>query len=187
VPERLQLIQGGGDNVRCKEECDAIAREVIKSLTRDGAATATSVDQMHRLLKTLHFRLVSRKGDGLPGNVHLLWLHEGGYVLVRLKTKGTQRRPHPHMTVSLSKYGLWGRSDEAAKYDRTGRLRTATLVDGSRGDFAGLERPYLAVVAVPQGTGRSFATAMTESMDQVHFNFGIGFDDSAARTLPIEA
>ena len=186
MASKLQVLQGGGENPQCKEECDAIAREVIRSLTKDGAATAASVEEVHRLLKTLHFRLVERKLDGLPGNIHLLWLHEGGYVLVRVKTRGTQKRPHPHLTVSLAKFGAWGRSDESVKYDRTGRARTATLVDGTRRSSESRGRPYLALAWLPQGDGKSFDDAMTECMDPVHFNFNAGFDDSAAPTLPIE-
>jgi hypothetical protein len=109
-----------------------------------------------------------------PGGRQLFYVN--GPILVRVKTTGTDRRPEPHMTVSLSEDLSW--PGEAAKFNRQGDI---------------VPRISPISTAAAQGQWRALlrvgdTAAQIEASDDAwanscHFNFPAGFDGSAAPTL----
>jgi hypothetical protein len=114
-----------------------------------------------------------------PGGRQLFYVN--GPILVRVKTTGTDRRPTPHMTVSLSEDLSW--PGEAAKFNRQGDVvpRVGPVSTASaQNQWRALLRVGDTVAAIEASDDR-WANAC-------HFDFVPGFDGSAAPTLiPVPA
>ena len=95
-------------------------RLLIDLLDRDGLVRFKSIGTFHNHICSRYgFALVQNATFGVrPGGRHLFYVH--GNILLRVKTTGTQRRPTPHLTISLAT-GL-GWPDEVAKLSRGGEL-----------------------------------------------------------------
>jgi hypothetical protein len=109
-----------------------------------------------------------------PGGRQLFYVN--GPILVRVKTTGTDRRPVPHMTVSLSEDLSW--PGEAAKFNRQGDIvpRVGPV------STAAAQNQWRALVRVGPDLARIEASD-DRWANACHFDFAPGFDGSAAPTL----
>jgi len=171
---QLTVIEGGGESSGpTRAECDAAARQVIEGLTGgSGNVDSTSLEDVHRrLIRDYGFAFTDKNSFGvLPGGYQLFY---GKYhVLVRIKTVGTQKRPRPHLTVSLTLGGP-GWEQERAKYNSRGRPSPALLSKDPIGKMPGLARLNSDLTDAQQDRWAN----------DCHFDFPEGFDDSAAPFL----
>jgi hypothetical protein len=114
-----------------------------------------------------------------PGGRQLFYVQ--GPVLVRVKTTGTDRRPTPHMTVSLSEDLSW--PGEAAKFNRQGDVvpRVGPV------STAAAQNQWRALMRVG-GTLAEIEASDDRWANACHFDFVPGFDGSGASALiPVKA
>jgi hypothetical protein len=168
---RFTVIQGGNQPAGpSRDESDAIARDVISQMTKGGKATFPSWEAADsHLRQRLGFRRIekSRTPDLLPDGWQ--FIYQRGRILTRVKTKGTKRRPRPHMVVSLTLGGTaW--NQEQAKYNSAGVASPAILLKDPMANPPALQRLNLDLTPERQDAWAN----------NTHFDFPDGFDDSGA-------
>lgn len=154
-----------------------LGRDLMQDLLNaDGQVRFMAIQPFHDHV-TRCYRFVLRENSPRfvrPGGRHLFYV--SGPLLMRVKTTGTDRRPTPHMTVSLAEGLDW--PGEAAKLNfqgevvpRLGGVATAS----AQGQWRALLRLGETAQAI-QDSDDSWANAC-------HFDFPPGFDGSAAEAL----
>jgi hypothetical protein len=99
-----------------------VARDLLNDvLDAQGLVRFREIRAFHRTITAVRHGFVLRDNSPKfvrPGGRQLFYVN--GPILVRVKTTGTDRRPTPHMTVSLSEDLSW--PGEAAKFNRQGEV-----------------------------------------------------------------
>ena len=148
-----------------------VARKLLNDVVNArGLVRFLEICAFHEIITSKRHGFVLRENATeyvLPGGRQLFYVNAP--VLVRVKTTGTERRPRPHMTVSLSENRRW--EGEAAKFNRQGVLvpRVGPVSTASaQGQWRALLR-----VDDPFASDDRWA-------NDCHFDFVPGFDGSAA-------
>ena len=170
----LVLLKGGGEGAGSNvARSRTVAQSVLRRLVdANGRVRADSLQQVHSTLTGgLHFKLVDKNQFAvLAGGYQLFYLRDE--VLVRIKTKGTSRRPVSHMTISLVSGGL-GWDHERAKMGLSGRW-CGKILSRSTGERVS---PW-SVIQDSLSDAEQDAWA-----NRTHFDFPTHFDDSGADRL----
>jgi hypothetical protein len=155
-------------------ERQLVRRLLTDILDRDGRVRFKSVTMFHDHLRRQYaLELIQNITGGVrPGGRHLFYVN--GNLLLRLKTSGTDRRPTPHLTISLAT-GL-GWPDEIGKFSRAGDLIPKVGgVPRAASDFRTLMRLGETIDAI-EALDDAWANAC-------HFDFVRGFDATGAVAL----
>jgi hypothetical protein len=155
-----------------------VARDLLNDvLDEQGRVRFGEILGFHRTITAEKHGFVLRDNSPKfvrPGGRQLFYVN--GPVLVRVKTTGTDRRPTPHMTVSLSEDLSW--PGEAAKFNRQGDVvpRVGPV------STAAAQNQWRALMRVGNSAAEIEASD-DRWANACHFDFMPGFDGSAAPTL----